>query len=91
MFKNLQSKEPDNSAWALLLHSAFSFAPASACSSCAASTAHAPSSLSLSPGALNTLAPHVLLQARSVSTLAAKHAHATTMLALHAMQQVCAI
>jgi len=92
VFKNLQSKEPDNSAWALLLHSAFCFAPASACSSCAASTtAHALSGLSLSPGALNTLAPHALLQARSVSTLAAKHAHATTMLALHAMQQVSAI
>jgi len=91
VFKNLQSKAPDNPAWVLLLRPGFCFAPASACSSCAASTAHAPSSLSLSPGALNTLAPHAWLHARSVSNLAAKHAHATTMLALHAMQQVSAI
>ena len=88
----MQSKAPDNPAWALLLHPDFCFAPASACSSCAASTtAHALSGLSLSLGALNTLAPHVLLQARSVGTLAARHAHATTMLALHAMPLVCAI
>ena len=92
MFKNLQSKAPDNPAWALLLHPDFCFAPASACSSCAASTtAHALSGLSLSPGALNTLAPHAMLQARSLSTLAAKRVGRTFGLAPHVTQQVCAI
>ena len=91
MLNHLQSKEPDNSASALLLHPGFRFAPASACFSCAASTAHALLGLSLSPGALNTLAPHAMLQARSLSTLAAKRVGRTFGLAPHVTQQVCAI